>query len=93
MDNDSYKTSELLQLKQVNIHLKSELTKYKSIVDKMKDNDYYTLVLRVERENVQLKSEKKELLKTLYYIQKELRQTQEQAKQVIQHHEHQRQKK
>ena len=93
MDNDSYKTSELLQLKQVNIHLKSELTKYKSIVDKMKDNDYYTLVLRVERENVRLKSEKKELLKTLYYMQKELRQTQEHAKQVIQHHENQRQKK
>lgn len=93
MDNDSHKSRELLQLKRVNIHLKSEVTKYKSIVDKMKDNDYYTLVLRVERENVQLKSEKKELLKTLYYMQKELRQTQEQAKQVIQHHEHQRQKK
>ena len=93
MDNDSRKSRELLQLKQVNIHLKSEVTKYKSIVDKMKDNDYYTLVLRVERENVRLKSEKKELLKTLYYMQKELRQTQEQAKQVNQHHENQRQKK
>ena len=53
MDNASHKLSELLQLKQLTIHLKSELKKYKSIVEKMKENDYYALVLRVERENVQ----------------------------------------
>ena len=93
MDNTSYKLSEILQLKQLTIHLKSELKKYKSIVDKMKENDYYALVLRVERENVQLKSEKKDLLEALYYTQKELKQAQEQANQTMQHQEIQRQKK
>lgn len=39
--------------------LRAELAKYKNEVKKLRDSDYYALVLRLERENVQLTRLKK----------------------------------
>lgn len=93
MDNESLKPSDPLQLQQMNIYLKSELNKYKKIVDKFRENDYYSLVLRVERENVRLKSEKKDLLRAHYKLKKESEKATNDYQQVTQFHEMQREKK
>lgn len=61
VDNDIVKNNDPLQLQQMIIFLRAELAKYKNEVKRLRDSDYYSLVLRLERENVQLVKQKKEL--------------------------------
>ncbi len=61
MDNDIVKINDPIQLQQMIIFLRAELAKYKNEVKRLKDSDYYSFVLRLERENVQLTNQKKEL--------------------------------
>lgn len=61
VDNDIVKSNDPVQLQQMIILLRAELAKYKNEVKRLRDSDYYSLVLRVERENVQLTKQKKEL--------------------------------
>ncbi|MFE6170463.1 hypothetical protein ACFVP8_21700 [Viridibacillus arvi] len=61
MDNDIVKSNDTVQLQKMIILLRAELEKYKNEVKRLRDSDYYSLVLRVERENVQLTKQKKEL--------------------------------
>ncbi|MEY9971090.1 chromosome segregation ATPase [Lysinibacillus sp. RC46] len=61
MDNDIVKNNDPVQLQQMIIFLRAELAKYKNEVKRLRDSDYYSLVLRLERENVQLTDQKKEL--------------------------------
>lgn len=61
MDNDIVKNNDPIQLQQMIIFLRAELAKYKNEVKRLRDSDYYSLVLRLERENVQLTKQKKEL--------------------------------
>ncbi|WP_258041155.1 hypothetical protein, partial [Lysinibacillus sphaericus] len=43
------------------IFLRAELAKYKNEINRLRDSDYYSLVLRLERENVRLTRQNKEL--------------------------------
>ncbi|MEY9977730.1 hypothetical protein [Lysinibacillus sp. RC79] len=61
MDNDIVKNNDPIQLQQMIIFLRAELAKYKNEVKRLRDSDYYSLVLRLERENVQLMQQKKDL--------------------------------
>ncbi|KOO51889.1 hypothetical protein [Viridibacillus arvi] len=61
MDNDIVKSNDPVQLQKMIILLRAELEKYKNEVKRLRNSDYYSLVLRVERENVQLTKQKKEL--------------------------------
>ncbi|MGE7997712.1 hypothetical protein ACQKOF_03340 [Lysinibacillus sp. NPDC093190] len=61
MDNDIVKNNDPIQLQQMIIFLRAELAKYKNEVKRLRDSDYYSLVLRLERENVQLTQQKKDL--------------------------------
>ncbi|MFJ7733238.1 hypothetical protein ACIQXF_15220 [Lysinibacillus sp. NPDC097231] len=61
MDNDIVKINDPIQLQQMIIFLRAELAKYKNEVKRLKESDYYSFVLRLERENVQLTNQKKEL--------------------------------
>jgi len=61
VDNDIVKNNDPVQLQQMIIFLRAELAKYKNEVKRLRDSDYYSLVLRLERENVQLTKQKKEL--------------------------------
>ncbi|MFJ7981098.1 hypothetical protein ACIQ1D_12485 [Lysinibacillus xylanilyticus] len=61
MDNDIVKNNDPVQLQQMIIFLRAELAKYKNEVKRLRDSDYYSLVLRLERENVQLTIQKKDL--------------------------------
>ncbi|HWI49154.1 MAG TPA: hypothetical protein VNU45_13120 [Rummeliibacillus sp.] len=61
MDNDIVKNNDPIQLQQIILFLRAELAKYKNEVKRLRDSDYFSLVLRVERENVQLIKQKKEL--------------------------------
>lgn len=61
VDNDIVKNNDPIQLQQMIIFLRAELAKYKNEVKRLRDSDYYSLVLRLERENVQLTNQKKEL--------------------------------
>lgn len=61
VDNDIVKNNDPVQLQQMIIFLRAELAKYKNEVKRLRDSDYYSLVLRLERENVQLTKQKKDL--------------------------------
>ena len=61
VDNQSIKNNDPIQLQQMIIFLRAELAKYKSEINRLRDSDYYSLVLRLERENVQLTRRNKEL--------------------------------
>jgi len=61
VDNQSIKNTDPIQLQQMIIFLRAELAKYKNEVSRLRDSDYYSLVLRLERENVQLTKHNKEL--------------------------------
>ncbi|MEK5330883.1 hypothetical protein [Lysinibacillus sp. FSL W8-0992] len=61
MDNQSVKNNDPIQLQQMIIFLRAELAKYKNEINRLRDSDYYSLVLRLERENVQLTKRNKEL--------------------------------
>ncbi|MFJ7951062.1 hypothetical protein ACIQZG_05960 [Lysinibacillus sp. NPDC096418] len=92
MDNESLKNDEPLQLQQMNVFLKTELAKYKNEVDKLRNSDYYSLVLRLERENVQLTSKEKELSKELFKLKKEFEKEVNNYTETIQSQEKQREK-
>ncbi|QDQ00979.1 hypothetical protein FOH38_11185 [Lysinibacillus fusiformis] len=72
MDNESVKNNDPIQLQQTIIFLRAELTKYKGEVERLRDSDYYSLVLRLERENVQLTNREKELSLELIKLKREL---------------------
>lgn len=61
VDNQSVKNNDPIQLQQMIIFLRAELAKYKNEINRLRDSDYYSLVLRLERENVQLTKRNKEL--------------------------------
>lgn len=61
VDNDIVNNNDPIQLQQMIIFLRAELAKYKNEVKRLRDSDYYSLVLRLERENVELTKQKKEL--------------------------------
>jgi len=61
VDNQSVKNNDPIQLQQMIIFLRAELAKYKNEINRLRDSDYYSLVLRLERENVRLTRQNKEL--------------------------------
>ncbi|MEQ6354730.1 hypothetical protein ABNX05_08890 [Lysinibacillus sp. M3] len=71
MDNDIVKNNDPIQLQQMIIFLRAELAKYKNEVKRLRDSDYYSLVLRLERENVQLAKQKKELSMELLKLKRD----------------------
>ncbi|MFE3575318.1 hypothetical protein [Lysinibacillus sp. NPDC059133] len=71
MDNDIVKNNDPIQLQQMVIFLRAELAKYKNEVKRLKDGDYYSLVLRLERENVELTKQKKELSMELLKLKRD----------------------
>lgn len=76
MDSEVVKNNDPIQLQQMIIFLRAELAKYKNEVKRLRDSDYYELILRLERENVYLTKSKKdlsmELLKLKRNYEKEL---------------------
>lgn len=88
--NESLKNEDPLQLQQMNVFLKAELAKYKNEVDKLRNGDYYSLVLRLERENVQLTSKEKELSKELFKLKKDFEKEVNDYNEAIQSQEKQR---
>lgn len=58
VDNESVKITTLFSYNK-RLFLRAELTKYKGEVERLRDSDYYSLVLRLERENVQLTNREK----------------------------------
>ncbi|UNT55976.1 hypothetical protein [Lysinibacillus capsici] len=71
MDNDIVKNNDPIQLQQMIIFLRAELAKYKNEVKRLSDSDYYALVLRLERENVQLIRHKKDLSMELLKLKRD----------------------
>lgn len=71
MDNDIVKNNDPVQLQQMIIFLRAELAKYKNEVKRLRDSDYYSFVLRLERENVQLTNQKKELSMELLKLKRD----------------------
>ncbi|MBU5251199.1 hypothetical protein KQI46_04505 [Lysinibacillus capsici] len=71
MDNDIVKNNDPIQLQQMIIFLRAELAKYKNEVKRLRDSDYYALVLRLERENVQLTRHKKDLSMELLKLKRD----------------------
>ncbi|MFC9540398.1 hypothetical protein ACFTQ7_11015 [Lysinibacillus sp. NPDC056959] len=71
MDNDIVKNNDPMQLQQMIIFLRAELAKYKNEVKRLRDGDYYSLVLRLERENVELTKQKKELSMELLKLKRD----------------------
>lgn len=61
MDNEAVKNKDPIQLQQMIIFLKAELAKYKNEANRLRNSDYNSLVLRLERENMQLIKQKKDL--------------------------------
>lgn len=70
MDNESIRNKDTLQLQQIIIFLKSELAKNQNEISMLKKNDYYSLVISLERENSQLANQKKELSMELMKLRK-----------------------
>lgn len=60
VDIQSVKNNDPIQLQQMIIFLRAELAKYKNEINRLRDSDYYSLVLRLERENVRLTRQNKE---------------------------------
>ncbi|AVK87113.1 hypothetical protein C3943_25005 [Lysinibacillus sp. B2A1] len=71
MENDIVKNNDPIQLQQMLIFLRAELAKYKNEVKRLRDSDYYSLVLRFERENIQLTNQKKELSMELLKLKRD----------------------
>ncbi len=61
MESEVVKNNDPIQLQQMIIFLRAELAKYKNEVKRLRDSDYYELILRLERENVHLTKLKKDL--------------------------------
>jgi len=92
MDNDIVKNSDPLQLQQMIIFLRAELAKYKNEVKRLRDSDYYTLVLRLERENIQLTKLRKDLSMELLKLKRDFDKELEAYDEEIQKRELQRKK-
>ncbi|WP_107924059.1 hypothetical protein [Lysinibacillus parviboronicapiens] len=92
MDNESVRNNDPIQLQQMIIFLRAELAKYKNEVERLRDSDYYSLVLRLERENVQLTNREKELTLELIKLKRELEKEVTQYQEDIQMREIQRKK-
>ena len=71
VDNESIKNNDSFQMQQMIIFLKAELAKYKNEVNKHKDSDYYSLVVKLEEENAQLINNNKELSLVLLKMKKD----------------------
>lgn len=71
VDNDIVKNNDPIQLQQMIIFLRAELAKYKNEVKRLRDGDYYSLILRLERENVDLTKQKKELSMELLKLKRD----------------------
>lgn len=71
MDNDIVNNNDPLQLQQMIIFLRAELAKYKNEVKRLRDSDYYALVLRLERENIQLTRLRKDLSMELLKLKRD----------------------
>lgn len=71
MENDIVKNNDPIQLQQMIIFLRAELAKYKNEVKRLRDSDYYALVLRLERENVQLTRLRKDLSMELLKLKRD----------------------
>jgi chromosome segregation ATPase len=71
VDNDIVKNNDPIQLQQMIIFLRAELAKYKNEVKRLRDSDYYSLVLRLERENIELTTQKKELSMELLKLKRD----------------------
>jgi len=61
VESEVVKNNDPIQLQQMIIFLRAELAKYKNEVKRLRDSDYYELILRLERENVHLTKLKKDL--------------------------------
>ncbi|MED4889526.1 hypothetical protein MKY88_22195 [Lysinibacillus sp. FSL R7-0073] len=92
MDNDIVKNNDPLQLQQMIIFLRAELAKYKNEVKRLRDSDYYALVLRLERENIQLTRLRKDLSMELLKLKRDFDKELEAYDQEIQKRELQRKK-
>lgn len=88
--NESLEHNDPLQSQQMVTFLKAELEKYKSEVDKLRNSDYYSLVLRLERENVQLTSKEKKLSKELFKLKQDFEKETNDFNEAIQSQETQR---
>ena len=71
VDNDIVENNDPIQLQKIIIFLRADLAKYKNEVKRLRDSDYYSLVLRFERENVQLTNQKKELSMELLKLKRD----------------------
>ncbi|MFA1739626.1 hypothetical protein [Lysinibacillus fusiformis] len=92
MDNDIVKNNDPIQLQQMIIFLRAELAKYKNEVKRLRDSDYYALVLRLERENIQLTRLRKDLSMELLKLKRDFDKELEAYDQEIQKRELQRKK-
>lgn len=92
VNNDSVKNNDPIQLQQMIIFLRAELAKYKKEVERLRASDYYSLVLRLERENVQLINREKELSLELSKLRRELEKASKGYQDDIQVRENQRNK-
>ncbi|MFJ7737016.1 hypothetical protein ACIQ2D_11815 [Lysinibacillus sp. NPDC097287] len=84
MDNESIKNNDPFQLQQMIIFLKAELAKYKNEVRIHRESDYYSLVVKLEEEIVQLMSEKKELSLVILKLKKDFEKEKNEYNEVIQ---------
>ena len=70
MNSENIKNNDPIQLKQMIIFLKAELTKYEHKVKQYKDSYHYSVIENLEQENAQLTKEKIELTKKLNEMQR-----------------------
>ena len=71
MNSENMKNNDPIQLQQMIIFLKSEVTKYKKQVDLNKNRDHYSLIDKLEQENKQLTNELDELSQELDVLKDE----------------------
>ena len=90
MDNENIKNNDTLQLQQMIIFLKSELAKYQNEISTLKESDYYSLVLSLEQENIQLGNQNKELSLELMKMRKAFEKEMNDLHEDIQSRENQR---
>ena len=87
MNNRRNQDDNILQLKQTIIFLKSEIAKYQSEIKQLKKGDYYSLSLKLDEENFQLKQQEKQLSLELLKLQKEFEEAMETLKKELQQQE------
>ncbi|KOY80350.1 hypothetical protein I6G82_21080 [Lysinibacillus macroides] len=92
MDSEVIKNNDPIQLQQMIIFLRAELAKYKNEVKRLRDSDYYELILRLERENVHLTKLKKDLSIELLKLTRDYEKERQAYNEEIQRRELQRKK-